>query len=197
MPRRSALVLVVFILCSVAAFGEPAAPTVPSSLQAKRTSMPLDHLYRHFLESQIYFDKEADKQQQKGQPQQATRLHNYYQNSLQFNNLQMHAIRQAALQMQEDTDELWTQARPIIDQDLSWRRINGPNAGHAPGHFQVDALQKANEASFLQIIARLNRTLGPVATARLQDHIQSHVTVRKLSHPLITLHPSIATGVQQ
>ena len=66
MPRRSALVLVVFILCSVAAFGEPAAPTVPGSLQAKRTSMPLDHLYRHFLESQIYFDKEADKQQQKG-----------------------------------------------------------------------------------------------------------------------------------
>ena len=99
----------------------------------------------------------------------------HIQTNLRFNNMQMAAIRRAAQQMQADTADLWSKARPIIDQDHEWLKLNGRFAGQPPGHSQVHALQQQNEAAFLQVIAKLNHKLGPAATARLQVHLKSEI----------------------
>lgn len=189
MPRRSALVLVLSLLCWLSAFGEPAAPAVLSPSQVQHTPIPLDHLYRHFLDYQTYLDKRAIELDQQGQRRSAAYHRQHLQTSLHFTNAQMAAIREAVGRMQADTANMWTKARPIIDQDHEWLKLNGRNAGHPPGHAVVDGMQKENEAAFKQTIAKLNRKLGPIATARLQAHLKSeiapHVTIQKFPTALV------------
>jgi len=197
MLRRRALVLVLPLLCSMAAFGQQGAVTVLDPSEVKRTQVPLDHLYRLFLESQIAIDKSAADLQRHRRMREAVSRFDYRQKALHFSDGQMSAVRQAAHQVHKERDDLWTKAMPTMLQDREWRRLNGPAAGHAPGHDQVDAWQKEYEANLHQTVARLNSRLGPMAAARLQAYIQrgeSHSA--PTDRPLIRLQPPIS-GVQR
>ncbi len=197
MPCKHPLVLALSLLCSTSAFGQSVTtPTSPNPSEIKRVSIPLDHLYRLFLESQIAIDNSAAELQRHGQLREAAFRRQYRQQSLHLSDVQMAAVRQAAQQAQKDKTDFWTKAMPTMLQDREWRKLNGPTAGHAPGHAQVDAWQKDNEAKLHRTIAQLNRRLGPSAAARLQSHIQSGESkVPASNHPLIHLQ-SVVPGVQ-
>jgi len=173
-PALRAFVTAALAVCLPAAFGQSlTTPTVPSPSEIKRTPIPLDHLYRLFLESQIAIDKSAVELQQQGRMGQAVSRFAYRQRALHFSDGQMAAVRQAALQIQKDKADLWTKAMPIMLQDREWRKLNGRDAGHPPGHAQVDAWQKENEAKLHQTIAQLNGRLGPIAAAQLRSHLMT------------------------
>jgi len=187
------------VVCLPAAFGQSlTTPTVPSPSEIKRTRIPLDHLYRLFLESQIAIDKSAAELQQQGHMREAATRFTYRQRALHFSDGQMAAVRQVAHQIQNDKADLWAKAMPIMLQDREWRKLNGRDAGHPPGHALVDAWQKENEAKLRRTIAQLNRKLGPLAAARLQSYIKAGESeARSGDHPLIHLYmnaPSV--GVQ-
>lgn len=189
----------VLAVCLPAAFGQsPTTTAVSSSSEIKRTQIPLDHLYRLFLESQIAIDKSAVELQQQGRVREAASRFQYRQRALHFSDAQMVAVRRAALQVQKDKADLWTKAMPIMLQDREWRKLNGRDAGHPPGHAQVDAWQKENEAKLHQTIARLNRTLGPIAAAQLQSHLEAAASEALPGDgPLVHLHVSTpGMGVQ-
>ena len=201
MSWKCALLLVPYLLCSLTVFGQSVAtPTVPTPLEMKRSPIPLDHLYRLFLESQVALDKSSAELQKQGHAREAAFRRQYRQTALHFTNAQMAAVRQAAQKAQQDKADLWAKAMPTILQDREWRKLNGPNAGHAPGHSQVDAWQKDNEAKLRQTIADLNRKLGPVAAAQLQSHItRSESPSLPSDHPLIHFPTSSSdpSGVQR
>jgi hypothetical protein len=198
-PALRAFVTAALAVCLTAAFGQsPTAPAVPSTSEIKRARIPLDHLYRLFLESQIAIDKRAAELQQQGRMRDAASRFHYRQRALNFSDAQMAAVRQAAQKIQKDKADLWTRAMPLMLQDREWRKLNGPAAGHPPGHAQVDAWQKENEAKLHQTIAHLNRKLGPIAAARLQSHLKAAATESLADGPLVHLHTNTpAMGVQR
>ena len=198
--RPFAFVTAALAVCLPAAFGQsPTTPAVSSPSEINRTQIPLDHLYRLFLESQIAIDKSAAELQEQGRVREAASRFQYRQRALHFSDAQMVAVRRAAQQVQKDKADLWTKAMPIMLQDREWRKLNGRDAGHPPGHAQVDAWQKENKAKLHQTIARLNRTLGPIAAAQLQSHLEAAVSEGLPGDgPLVHLHVSTPSmGVQQ
>jgi hypothetical protein len=199
-PALRAFVTAALAVCLPAAFGQSlTTPTVPSPSEIKRAPIPLDHLYRLFLESQIAIDKSAVELQQQGRMGQAVSRFAYRQRALHFSDGQMAAVRQAADQIQKDKADLWTKAMPIMLQDREWRKLNGRDAGHPPGHAQVDAWQKENEAKLHQTIAQLNRRLGSIAAAQLRSHLMTAVSgAPPGAGPLIHLHGNMPSmGVQR
>lgn len=199
-PALRAFVSAALAVCLTAAFGQSSPmPAVPSSSEIKRTRIPLDHLYRLFLESQIAIDKSAAELQQQGHVREAASRFEYRQRALHFSDAQMAAVRKAAQKIQKDKADLWTKAMPLMLQDREWRKLNGPAAGHPPGHAQVDVWQKENEAKLHQTIAQLNRRLGPIGAAQLRSHLmtaESEATPG--AGPLIHLHGNTPSmGVQR
>jgi hypothetical protein len=199
-PALRAFVTAALAVCLPAAFGQSlTTPTVPSPSEIKRTPIPLDHLYRLFLESQIAIDKSAVELQQQGRMGQAVSRFAYRQRALHFSDGQMAAVRQAADQIEKDKADLWTKAMPLMLQDREWRKLNGRDAGHPPGHAQVDAWQKENEAKLRRTIVQLNRKLGPVAAAQLQSYIKAGASEASSGdRPLVHLPGNMPSmGVQR
>ncbi len=199
-PALRVLLTVVLAVGLTPAFGQSLTnPVVPDASQIKRSRIPLDHLYRLFLESQIAIDQSAVELQKQGRVREAASRFQYRQRALNFTDAQMAAVRWAAQKVQKDKSELWTKAMPLMLQDREWRKLNGPSAGHPPGHEQVDAWQKENDAKLHQTIAQLNRTLGPIAAAQLRSHLLTAVVqAPATSGPLVHLHGNNAgMGVQQ
>lgn len=199
-PALRAIVIAILAVGLTPAFGQSLTnPVVPDASEIKRSRIPLDHLYRLFLESQIVIDKSAVELRQQGRARDAASRFQYRQRALQLTDAQMAAIREAAQKIQKDKADLWTKAMPLMLQDREWLKLNGRTTGHPPGHAQVDAWQKENEAKLHQTIAQLNRRLGPIAAAQLRSHlIAARVQSPPASGPLINLHGSTpGAGVQQ
>jgi hypothetical protein len=145
-------------------------------------AVPLHHLYWHFLRFQRHLDKRADALEQEGRTQDAATVRNHLQKDLKFTDAQMALVRQAGLRLEKNLEVIRAQIRPIIYEDLQWRKLHGRSAGPPPGAGQVHASQKQHEAAILNAVAQLNQQLGPEAAARLRAYVDSHVTGHKI-HP--------------
>jgi hypothetical protein len=130
---------------------------------------PLSHLYMHFLLLQNHLEKVAAEREAQGK--NAAWMHNYFQKGLRFTDSEFSTLRSTGLRLESELKQIDTRAKEVIQ---AYRAANPPKPGVLPPRppSVLADLTKEREDTIESEVEKLNRDLGPVTSAKLQDYIQ-------------------------
>lgn len=162
-----------------------AQTTTNTSSVGRGHAVPLEHLYWHFLEYQLYLDKKADSLPPSNPDIQMLRSH--YQTRLGFDNAQYSLIRGAAQTMSARLKQIDDQAKLIID-NFHHNYPPGKVLTLPPPPSELVQLQAQREAIISETMVDLKTQLGTKASATMDDFLHKDFA------PSITFRPMHAPG---
>jgi hypothetical protein len=201
--RRLALLTVSGpLLLSLAFAQQPAATPQQNQAQAPKT-VPLPHLYWHFLMWQNHLDSAAAEHEKAGRD--GAWLRTYVEKRLGFSDAEFAPVRESAQRLQATIAGLDSQAMVIVQKDRAMYAKGLLAASDSPpGLPRLRELTQERETAISDEIAQLNAALGPVNSARLRSFIEKSFSTNVKAVPIQpVLHPpsqpgsaSLRNGVQ-
>lgn len=188
---KGACMMAAFTLFSTCASAQTNTSPIAAQTPANGSSVghgravPLEHLYWHFLEYQLYLDKKADDLPPSSPDVQMLRTH--YQTRLGFDNAQYSLIRGAAQTMSARLKQIDDQAKLIID-DLHHNYPPGKVLTLPPPPPELAQLQAQREAIISETVVDLKTQLGTKASTAMDDFLHKDFA------PTITFKPMHASG---
>ena len=156
------------LLSSVLVSSVNAQATPKSTTADHGHSIPLDHLYWHFLEYQLYLDKKADALPPTHPDVQVLRTH--YQRRLGFDDSQYDVVRRAAQIMSTRLQQKDDQAKSIIDA-FHKNYPPGKVLTLPPPPAELVQLQAEREAIISGAVSDLKAQLGATASAKMDNFL--------------------------
>ncbi|WP_353070121.1 hypothetical protein RBB75_07965 [Tunturibacter empetritectus] len=144
----------------------PAAAQSPTSAPSvgHGHEVPLEHLYWHFLDYQLFLDKKADALPPSHPDVQMLRTH--YQSRLGFNDSQYSLVRQAAQTLAARLKQKDEQAKSVIDA-FHHNYPPGKVLTLPPLPPELSRLQAEREAIISETVVDLKNQLGAKASATM------------------------------
>ena len=171
------------VLPSSPQFGQSVPTVAPSGQQ---TPVPLPHLYWHFLMHQNHLDRVAAQREKEGKD--GTWLRNYYQQKMRLTDPQFAPVRETAVRLEAELNEIDAKVKAIIDA----AHARYPRALKSPKDLppvppELYALRDEHEAVIAREVGGLKSALGPDRSAKLEAFLQHdfapNVTVHLVAHP--------------
>jgi len=130
--------------------------------------VPLEHLYWHFLDYQLFLDKKADALPPSHPDVQMLRTH--YQSRLGFNDSQYSLVRQAAQTLAARLKQKDDQAKSVIDT-FHHNYPPGKVLRLPPPPPELTQLQAEREAIISETVVDLKNQLGTKASATMDEFL--------------------------
>ena len=148
----------------------PAAAQAPTSAPSvgHGHEVPLEHLYWHFLNYQLFLDKKADALPPSHPDVQMLRTH--YQSRLGFNDSQYSLVRQAAQTLAARLKQKDDQAKSVIDA-FHHNYPPGKTLTLPPVPPELFQLQAEREAIISETVVDLKNQLGTKASSTMDEFL--------------------------
>jgi hypothetical protein len=157
-----------------------------SACASSPKTVPLPHLYWHFLMYQNHLDQFADKLEKQGKDGEPFRQS--IQNKVGFSDEEFVPVRESAQRLKMTLDDIYARIMAVVRQERE--RNSGAvysDENPSPAIPAIKALSQERENAIAEEISRLNDQLGPENAERLKrfitEHFAANVAVKSLSPP--------------